>query len=76
MLQCERSLTPVQLLQCDQIGRFLKALGDKFFSKTNPNVGIFPFWVYLQIYQLSKNYCGDFWGTFGIIWATFAIWSH
>ena len=31
MLQCERSLTLVQLLQCDQIGRFLKVLGDKSF---------------------------------------------
>ena len=29
------------------VTRFLKVLGDKFSSKTNPNVGISPFWAIL-----------------------------
>ena len=40
---------------CDQIGRFLKVLGDKFAYKSSPNI----------------NCRGYFFGIFGKIWATF-----
>ena len=63
--------------QCDQIGQFLKVLGNKFSYKSSPII-----WWLLGAFRktlgLSKNWCGIFWVTFGNIWTTFCsnIWSH
>ena len=65
-------------LQCDQIGRFLKVLGNKFSFKSSPKV-FCDFWALLKnITFLVKSSMVNFWATFGTSWATFyfSIWSH
>ena len=46
--------------QCDQIGRFFNVLDDKYSIKR------------AQIFcdLLGKNFCGNFWATVSINWAT------
>ena len=65
-------------LQCDQIGRFLKVLGNKFSFKSSPKV-FCDFWALLKnITFLVKSSMVNFWATFGTSWATFyfSTWSH
>ena len=58
--------------QCDQIGRFLKELGDKFFYKSSPNNSRLSgqFW---KTSLLSKNCLVT---TIGQLLFDFNIWSH
>ena len=63
--------------QCDQIGRFLIVVVDKFSYTSCPNVC----WLFGLLWKnslWSKNYCGHFLGNFWNNCATFyiSIWSH
>ena len=69
-LACSRLLHPLHqsvylmLRQCDQIGAFLKGLGDKFSCNNDPTIlkrfGPFEKWHYF-----NKIWCGYFLGNFG-----------
>ena len=63
--------------QCDQIGRFLKILGDRKSSKRSPNDWQL-FGLFWKTSLLCKNCIGYFWKTFVKNWTTFFsnIWSH
>ena len=64
-------------IQCDQIGRFLKALGNKFSFQCSPNI-----WCLFGYFEkhnfISKNYSAYFLDNFCKNWATFYSnhWSH
>ena len=49
--------------ECDQIGRFLKVLSDKFSSKSNQNVYKL-FRLHWKRKHFCRNCCKDFWATF------------
>ena len=49
--------------QCDQIGRFLKVLGDKICYKSSPN-NYQIFGLFWKTSLLCKNWCGYFLGNF------------
>ena len=64
-------------LQCDQIGRFLEFLGNKFYYKVAQ--------MLVDFLGICEKHCffsqtgqATFWATFGKTWATFYfnIWSH
>ena len=56
--------------QCDQIGRFLKDIGDKISNKSSPND--WKLFGQLKKPHLNvKTTVATFWATFGNIWATF-----
>ena len=63
--------------QCDQIGRFLKALGNKFPCKGSSKY-LTTIWPYWKVLLLSKICCGyfmgNFWDNLGYFYAN--IWSH
>ena len=63
--------------QSDQIGRFLKVLGNKISSKSSQIIGNFlGYFEYPHSYV--KTAVATFWATLGNIWTTFYfnIWSH
>ena len=63
--------------QCDQIGRFLKVLGNIFCHQSSPN--IWKCFVYYVVCHFFKKNCFDFFlGNNWKIWITFNsnIWSH
>ena len=66
--------TPVQ---CDQIGWFLKVLGNWISSKRSPNV-LQLFGYFEKPHFFVKTALATFWATFGKNWATFFsnIWSR
>ena len=49
--------------QCDQIGQFLKSLGDKFSLKSSQNLWKL-FGLQWKASYCSENYRGSFWGKF------------
>ena len=51
--------------QCDQIGWFLKVLGDKF------SYNMLTFWAFWKHPFSFKNFKNDFWATL-----YFSVWSH
>ena len=63
--------------QCDQIGLFLKGLGDKWSYMSCP-VFVHPFWLFWIFLILVETGVSTFWPTFGPNWVTFYcnIWSH
>ena len=63
--------------QCDQIGRFLKVLGNRKSSKRSPNDWQL-FGLFWKTSLLCKNCISYFLGNFWKNWATFFsnIWSH
>ena len=69
----ETEQSKVTCYQCDQIGRFLEPLDNKFSNKNSPNVWrlLGQFW---NTYFLSQAAVATFWE----IWATFysKIWTH
>ena len=54
---------------CDQIGRFLKILGDKFSFKSSPDI-----WWHFGPF-IVKSAVAVFWATFGENWVTFSLLS-
>ena len=65
------------LNQSDQIGQFLKVLGDKISSKSSRNDRQL-FGKFWKTSVLSKTTGATFWATFGYTWAFFYsnFWSH
>ena len=64
--------TNIEWMQCVQIGRYLKVLGDKFSYKSNPNVC----WLFGQFWIRShspKSWCGDFLASLGKFGLPFII---
>ena len=62
-------LSKLHASQCDQIGRFLKVLGDKFSNK-----GISNFFGYFEKpHSYVSTAAATSWVTFGNIWATFLL---
>ena len=71
MAKSSLNCTPVQ---CDQIGRFLKVLGNWISSKRSPND-----WQLFGCFEKPHSFVKTaFWATFGKYWATFFsnIWSY
>ena len=62
----------VARLQCDQIGRFVKVLGNKFAHKSSwKKIG--DFWAILKNINLCKNCCVNDLGNFGKYLGNFFI---
>ena len=63
--------------QCDQIGRFLQVLGNKFSHKSTSDILVI-FWAISNNVKIMYNVCGNFLGTFGRKLGNFysIIWSH
>ena len=53
-------------LQCDQVVRFLKVLGDMVSPKSSPNTQLI-FGITLKATLFMLNYCGYFLGNFGLL---------
>ena len=58
--------------QCDQIGRFLNVLRNKFACKSSPKYWRL-YWAVLTSFTLCKTTVASLWATFGTIWATFLL---
>ena len=60
----------------DQIGRFLKVLGNKFAIKSRPKI-LLTFWLNLKMFTINlKTAVEILLATFEIIWTTFQnIWA-
>ena len=64
-------------LECDQIGQFLKLIGNNLSSKRSPNDWQL-FGLFQKFHSFIKTALAIFWVTFGKNWVTFYsnIWSH
>ena len=70
---CRMPFSQTACLQCDQIGLFMRILGDKISDKISNKMspkdwqcfGLFC----KNLTLLCKNCCGYFWGCFGKVWA-------
>ena len=65
------------IMQCDQIGLFLKSLGDKFSYKRSP-INWWFLGLFWKMSRFKKTLLWHFWATFVKKWATLYsnIWSH
>ena len=67
----------VGMYQSDQMGRFLKVLGDKFSCKTNPNVITSLGYIDKRNNSVKTDvviFFGNFWNNLGYFY--FTTWSH
>ena len=71
------SLPEVGCTQCCQIGLFFIVLGNKFSSKSSPNIRELLGYFEKCRFKI-KNCCGYYLGILGNFWATFYyfVWSH
>ena len=63
--------------QCDQIGRFMKVLGNRFACKSSPT-SMVTFWAILKSLTLCKKNCcaiylGNFWKHLGYIFTPLSV---
>ena len=55
----------------DQIGRFLKVLGNQFACKSRPELDFLGYFVMYKLYV--KTDVASIWATFGKLWGTFLL---
>ena len=65
-------------IQCDQIGQFFQAFGDKFWPKSSPTKYFVTFTAVLKNMYLKVNMVWILFGNFANNWATLysTTWSH
>ena len=68
----------MEAIQCDQIARFLKVLGDKIFNKSSQNERQLFVQFCKTSHSFVKTVAATVWATFGNVWATFYsnVWSQ